>query len=91
MSIKTDEFSRKLREKVLKAGSKEILISKIAGSSQEKDLSKPVNCNGYGRIRHFQRARNPRWANDPLPMDPASKRLNIKLDLFLDYANISSN
>jgi uncharacterized Fe-S cluster-containing radical SAM superfamily protein len=64
------------REKIFNSDSREFLISRIADSEQEKDLSLPPNCNGYGRIRHFKRILDEDWY-DPLPMDPMSKSLNL--------------
>ncbi|MDR1737163.1 MAG: hypothetical protein LBR85_09910, partial [Oscillospiraceae bacterium] len=53
------------------------LLSSIGGSEQEKDLTLPANCNGYGRIRHFRRHIADNWLNDPLPIDPACISLNL--------------
>jgi len=52
-----------------------ILIAKITGSKQEEDLTLPVNCNGYGRIRHFRYRPHSGWSSDPLPGQPAAKAL----------------
>lgn len=55
---------------------KKILISNFLGTEQEKDLSEPPNCNGFGRVRHFHRNQS-NWINDPLPIDPAARFFNI--------------
>jgi hypothetical protein len=49
----------------------------LRGSVQEGDLSEPVNCDGYGRIRHFARAAGPGWPDNPLPIDPAAAALGL--------------
>lgn len=64
------------REKIYNNDSREFLLARIADSEQEKDLSLPPNCRGYGRIRHFKRILDVNWY-DPLPMDPMSKSLNL--------------
>jgi hypothetical protein len=43
------------RDSVFNAKTRKYLLSKISGSQQEKDLSAPPNCNGFGRIKHFKR------------------------------------
>lgn len=53
---------------------KKVIIAQISDSLQEKDLTIPPNCSGYGRIRHFKRNIKD-WINDPLPIDPAIKAL----------------
>ena len=65
------------RDSVYNSDTKEYLISEFSGSEQEKDLSLPPNCNGYGRIRHFKRFIDKDWGLDPLPIDPAIKALNL--------------
>ena len=64
------------RTSVYDSNSRKYLIAKIAESEQEKDLSLPPNCAGFGRIRHFRRKLDDDWF-DPLPMDPMSKSLNL--------------
>jgi uncharacterized Fe-S cluster-containing radical SAM superfamily protein len=54
-----------------------VLIANFLGSDQEKDLTVPPNCRGFGRIRHFRRRCNERWVDDPLPIDPARKALGL--------------
>lgn len=55
---------------------KTILVSNIGDSEQKNDLTKPTNCNGFGRIRHFRRNQE-NWLDDPLPIDPACEALNL--------------
>jgi uncharacterized Fe-S cluster-containing radical SAM superfamily protein len=73
--INTASFAEILRGKVIRPGSKEILVSRISGSEQEQDLSLAPNCNGLGRIHHFRRWGAARWPENPLPIDPAAKAL----------------
>ncbi|MES1181707.1 MAG: hypothetical protein ABUL44_02835, partial [Flavobacterium sp.] len=53
-NIDTKNFSQHLRSKAIDRENKKILITNFSGSDQEKDLSEPSNCNGFGRIRHFK-------------------------------------
>lgn len=74
-SIKTDDLSFSLRARSIRVETRELLISRIDGSTQEVDLSEPPNCAGYGRIRHFHMDTPPPWPANPLPMLPAAYRL----------------
>lgn len=77
-------MSEKLRNRIINTKEKKLLIARIKDSLQEKDLSNPPNCNGYGRIRHFKRKSSDGWATDPLPIDPACKALALsKADIIL--------
>jgi hypothetical protein len=76
--IDTDRNDAKLRLRVVGIQRRRILVSRIAGSAQERDLSAPPNCDGYGRIRHFRRAQLAGWPDNPLPMRPASRWLGIQ-------------
>ncbi len=77
--INTESFSGKLREKALRRSTFELLVSRLADSSQESDLKEPTNCGGLGRIRHFKRETVVGWPQNPLPIDPACHRLGISL------------
>lgn len=66
-----------LRGRIIDLDHRKVLIACIRGSAQEADLTKPPNCQGYGRIRHFRRHRHGAWPCDPLPMDPACKALGL--------------
>lgn len=54
---------------------RKVLIARLSGSEQEQDLTAPVNCRGYGRIRHFRIHKHTDWSPDPLPNIPAAKAL----------------
>lgn len=54
-----------------------MLISRLAGSGQEIDLTLPANCNGHGRVRHFRVATADGWPANPLPIAPACAALGI--------------
>jgi uncharacterized Fe-S cluster-containing radical SAM superfamily protein len=73
--ISTDKVSESLRGKAIDLGSKKILVTRFSGSDQEKDISEPLNCDGYGRIHHFRRQTSPGWPENPLPIDPAAYKL----------------
>jgi uncharacterized Fe-S cluster-containing radical SAM superfamily protein len=75
--IDTDKFSAGLRAKSLDPVNKRLLISGFHQTEQEKDLSEPPNCNGYGRVRHFRRQVSSGWPANPLPIDPACKALGL--------------
>ena len=74
---RSSSFFEKCRNSVYKAETDEVLLAKIGLSEQEKDLTIPPNCNGFGRIRHFKRFIADDWGTDPLPIDPALKALNL--------------
>lgn len=71
----TAAFTARMRDKVVRPESREILISRLAGSDQQADLTVPPNCDGLGRIRHFHRATPMGWPANPLPIDPAARAL----------------
>ncbi len=75
--INTNKFSEHLRTRSIDKPQNRLLITKFHGSLQEKDLSEGVNCEGYGRVRHFRLKGSAKWLNDPLPIIPASKALRI--------------
>jgi len=75
--LEYQSFSKKCRDSVYCEDTKKFLLSRIAGSEQERDLSVPPNCLGYGRIRHFRRFISDDWGNDPLPIEPAQKALKL--------------
>lgn len=76
-TIDTLTFAEKMRERIIRPSSGEILVSRLAGSEQEQDLTAPTNCGGVGRIRHFARATPAGWPPNPLPIDPACKSLGL--------------
>ena len=76
-TIDTDTFSQRLRDRAVDLASRRLLISDLRGTGQEGDLSEPVNCGGYGRIRHFTRATGSGWPENPLPIDPAAAALGL--------------
>lgn len=75
--IDTDKFSDSLRQKSIRVESKEVLITNFKNSEQEKDLTQPANCNGFGRIRHFRFGDGRTWPANPLPIYPAMKALKL--------------
>jgi uncharacterized Fe-S cluster-containing radical SAM superfamily protein len=66
------------RNSVYNKSTQQVLLSRISGSEQEKDLSLPPNCCGVGRVHHFRRKLDEDWF-DPLPMDPMSKSLGLPI------------
>lgn len=76
-SIDTLRFGAQLRARAIDVDKGRVLISRLAGSGQEADLTLPANCNGYGRVRHFRLATAHGWPSNPLPIAPACRALNI--------------
>jgi uncharacterized Fe-S cluster-containing radical SAM superfamily protein len=77
MKIDTPAFSAKLRAKSINIENRKLLVTNYIGSEQEKDLSEPANCKGFGRIRHFRRSTSKGWPENPLPIDPAAAKLGL--------------
>jgi uncharacterized Fe-S cluster-containing radical SAM superfamily protein len=75
--IDTEGFAEQLRAQAIDVEGARILISRLAGSGQEVDLTLPANCNGYGRVRHFRLATATGWPTNPLPIAPACRALGI--------------
>lgn len=75
--IDTPRFAARLRAQAIDVDRGRVLISRLAGSGQEADLTLPANCNGYGRVRHFHIATAAGWPANPLPIAPACKALGI--------------
>ena len=78
MSIDTDRFSAALRERAIRVGRRDLRIARLEGSEQATDLTDPVNCGGFGRVRHFRRKTQVPWPENPLPIDPAAKALGLE-------------
>jgi uncharacterized Fe-S cluster-containing radical SAM superfamily protein len=81
VNINTNKVSTHLRAKAIDIERKAILITNFSGSEQEKDLTEPANCSGFGRIRHFKLDAGREWIKNPLPILPAAKALGIGPDL----------
>ncbi len=75
--IDTDVYSTHLREKAIDLDGRKLLVTNFHRTEQEKDLTEPPNCGGFGRVRHFRRATSPGWIANPLPLDPACKALSL--------------
>jgi uncharacterized Fe-S cluster-containing radical SAM superfamily protein len=70
-----DEFATELRERGVDTAQRRVLVSVLAGSEQEPDLSEPTICDGLGRIRHFRQATSAGWPENLLPIAPAARWL----------------
>lgn len=75
--IDTDDMALRMRQRIIRPESREILISRVGGSAQEEDLTSPVNCDGIGRVRHFRRETADGWPENFLPIDPAAAALGL--------------
>jgi len=77
MQVDTDKWSERYRSATLDPRSQRVLVTNLAGTRQECDVSEPLVCNGFGRIRHFRRAASKGWPENPLPIDPAARALGL--------------
>jgi uncharacterized Fe-S cluster-containing radical SAM superfamily protein len=75
--LMTDHLSAKYRTALIDPVSHRLLITNFIGTEQERDLTEPPNCDGFGRIRHFRRGEGAGWPLNPLPIDPACQSLSL--------------
>lgn len=75
--INTTRMAEQMRRRVVSLAERRILITRLDGSDQARDLTLPTNCKGFGRVHHFRRATSPGWPSNPLPIDPAAKALGF--------------
>lgn len=75
--IDTERLAARLRARAIDVAGRRVLISRLAGSGQEVDLTLPANCGGYGRVRHFRLATAEGWPTNPLPIAPACRALRV--------------
>jgi uncharacterized Fe-S cluster-containing radical SAM superfamily protein len=76
-TLDTDALSARYRAQSVDLENRHILITNFINTEQEKDLSEPPNCNGFGRVRHFRRIKEGGWPYNPLPIDPACRALGL--------------
>jgi len=76
-SIDTEAASARYRAAAIDLAGRRILVTNFRDSEQEQDLAQPPNCNGFGRIRHFQRRTSTGWPANPLPIEPACRALRL--------------
>jgi uncharacterized Fe-S cluster-containing radical SAM superfamily protein len=91
LPVDTERASHLYREKTLDGAHERVLMTRVRGSTQESDLQSPVNCGGFGRIRHFRRATSAGWPENPLPIDPASRALGLPDGLEAIEAQVFQN
>ena len=70
-SIDTEAWSSRYRNEAIDVPGRRVLVTNFVGTEQERDLSEPANCKGFGRVRHFHRRRSTTWMSNPLPIEPA--------------------
>ena len=68
----------KYRSEAINIENQKILVTNFHGTEQEKDLTEPSNCDGFGRVRHFRYSTNAPWPKNTLPIQPACAILGIK-------------
>lgn len=76
--INTAKFSEHLRARAIDVEGRRLLMTNLRGSQQERDLTLPPNCGGFGRVHHFRRSASPGWPENPLPLDPAARALGLQ-------------
>ena len=77
--IDTARASDKYRAAALEVNGRRLLMTNFHGSEQEKDLTEPANCRGFGRIRHFKRGGQGDWPENPLPIVPVCRSLGLPI------------
>lgn len=77
MPINTQVYSQKLRNASINLEQRSVFISRLADSEQAVDFTTPTNCHGYGRVHHFRKKDTERWSDNPLPILPAAKALEL--------------
>jgi uncharacterized Fe-S cluster-containing radical SAM superfamily protein len=75
--IESDRLAERYRSLGLDKVNKKVRITNYHGTEQEKDLTEPANCEGYGRLRHFKMRSSNSWTENPLPILPACKALGL--------------
>jgi uncharacterized Fe-S cluster-containing radical SAM superfamily protein len=75
--LQSEEMAQRYRARAIDLPGRRILITDFRNSGQEEDLTVPPNCGGFGRIRHFVRTRDANWPDNPLPIDPTCRALNL--------------
>jgi uncharacterized Fe-S cluster-containing radical SAM superfamily protein len=70
--LDVERMNAVMRERCVDLDNKSVLLSDIAGSEQEADLTLPPNLGGIGRIRHFRSQGAPGWPENPYPGLPSA-------------------
>ena len=78
--INTHEHSEQLRRRGLNKEHEQVLVTQFSGSAQNKDLTLPNNCSGFGRVHHFRRNSSVGFPENPLPIDPAHHALQLPFE-----------
>lgn len=76
-TINTERFSEHLRGRGIDLEQQKVLVSNFENTDEAKDFTVPPNCDGFGRLHHFQRAQVAPWPENPLPIDPAARALHL--------------
>jgi organic radical activating enzyme len=74
-ALDTSKMSAELRRKTIEVTTGRLLVTDFRNTEQAKDFTKPPNCDGVGRIRHFHRFGSKGWPLNPVPIDPALHKL----------------
>ena len=68
--IDTDRYSSALRELMIDRAGRAISLTNFGRSAQAADLSRPPNCDGFGRVHRFEEEAFDDWPPNPLPIRP---------------------
>ena len=73
--LERGQQGKSMRERLIQLPEKRILLARITDSTEAKDAFTEINCNGYGRVRKYQRfllhlarpgvSRKPLWRGHP--------------------------
>lgn len=66
-----------MRSRMVDSGQLAVSLTRFSLSHQLGDLSKPPNCNGFGRLHSFVEDALPDWPTNPLPIRPALRALGL--------------
>lgn len=76
--IDTESWSERYRGAAIDLENRKLLITNFHGTEQERDLSEPANCDGFGRVRHFRLGTEEHWVKNPLPIEPARRAMRLQ-------------
>jgi uncharacterized Fe-S cluster-containing radical SAM superfamily protein len=77
VTIDTESWSERYRKAGIHLQDRQLLVTNFHGTEQEKDLSEPPNCGGFGRVRHFRAGDDEKWIHNPLPIEPARRAMSL--------------
>ena len=76
--IDLDQNNAMMRSRCVDTAREAVMVSRIGGSQQERDLTLPANFGGLGRIRHYRHESTGRWPANPYPGLPAARAMGTE-------------